>query len=271
LGATPSRFTLQTQRGCPFSCDFCAASRLLGPFREIPVERVRAELQTLAQLSPRPVIELADDNTFAGHRDYSALCNALADCGGHWFTESDWRIGQQPKLLAKLAASGCVQILIGIESLVFRYPGMGAKQAELARIMDAVEAIQAAGIAVNGCFILGADGETLASVDRLVEFLLNSPLAEVQLTLQTPFPGTELYSRLKREGRLLVEQGWSHYTLLDVCFRPDKLEVGALEYAFEEAVGAVYGRVATARREQIRRRVWQRNPSFGKSDRRQPS
>jgi radical SAM superfamily enzyme YgiQ (UPF0313 family) len=149
-------------------------------------------------------------------------------------------------------------VLVGIESLVFRYPGMGAKQAELDRIIDAVEAIQEAGVAVNGCFIVGADGETRASIDRLVEFILESPLADVQLTLQTPFPGTGLRRRLQRQGRLL-ERGWSHYTLLDVTCQPDLLSVEQLEQAFREAIAAVYSAPAAARRKAIRRRVWQRN------------
>jgi radical SAM superfamily enzyme YgiQ (UPF0313 family) len=259
LGGDPPRFTLQTQRGCPFACDFCAASRLLGPFREKPLAHIVAELATLSRISPRPVIELADDNTFAGKRDAGSLCDALAASGARWFTECDWRIGERPELLARLAASGCVQILIGIESLVFRYPGMGIKQAELARIMDALTAIQEAGVAVNGCFIVGADGETRASIDRLVQFVLDSPLAEVQLTLQTPFPGTELRRRLATAGRLLPDRGWSHYTLLDLTFQPDCLTVAELERGFQDAIREIYSAAPTLARNEIRRDVWRRN------------
>ncbi len=110
-------------------------------------------------------------------------------------------------MLAGLAASGCVQVLVGLESFVFRFPGMGAKQAELDRMMEAVCAIQESGVAVNGCFIVGADGETERSLDALTEFLLDSPLADIQVTLQTPFPGTEFHNRLRREGRLLDQHG----------------------------------------------------------------
>src|SRR5262249_39072712 len=152
------------------------------------------------RINPRPVIELADDNTFVGHRDAEALCEALAASGARWFTECDWRIGERPQLLAHLARAGCLQILLGIESLVFRYPGMGGKHAELARMMNAVAAIQDAGVAVNACFIIGAEGETDASIDRLVAFILDSQMAEVQLTLQTPFPGTALRKRLHQAG-----------------------------------------------------------------------
>src|SRR5207244_2151004 len=130
-------------------------------------------------------LELADDNTFAGTRDPAPLFEALAHARCRYFTEVDWRIGERPEVLAGLAPSGCVQVLVGIESLVFRHPGMGAKQAELTRMLDAVRAIQEAGVAVIGCFIVGAAGETRASLDRLTEFLLRSPFADVQLTLQT--------------------------------------------------------------------------------------
>ena len=108
---------------------------------------------------------------------------------------------------------------------------------------------------VNGCFIVGADGETRASLDRLARFILDSPLAEVQLTLQTPFPGTELRRRLAREGRLLPDRGWSHYTLFDVTYQPDAMTAADLQRGFREAVSAVFNRDATEHRSTIRRRI----------------
>jgi radical SAM superfamily enzyme YgiQ (UPF0313 family) len=112
-----SRFTVQTQRGCPFACEFCAASRLLGNFREKPAPLLRKELAALRDVVARPVVELADDNTFAGLRDKRELLAILADAKIRYFTESDWRIGERTDLLRDLAASGCVQVLVGVESL----------------------------------------------------------------------------------------------------------------------------------------------------------
>ncbi len=153
-----------------------------------------------------------------GRRAVRPLLVALAGSGVRYFTEVDWRIGERPDVLEGLAASGCVQVLVGLESLELRHGGMGAKGAPLARMIDAVEAIQAAGVAVVGCFIVGADGETEASLDRLGVFLESAPLADIQLTLQTPFPGTALHRRLRDEGRLIEDRGWSHYTLFDVTY-----------------------------------------------------
>ena len=255
LPETPARFTLQTQAGCPLACGFCGASRLLSRFAEKPVEQIREELAVIQRLMPRPLIELADDNTFAGSRDVNPLFDALQDAGARWFTEADWRIGERPEILQRLASSGCQQVLMGIESLVFRYPGMGEKQAELNRIMNAVDAIQNAGVAVNGCFIIGADGETAQSLESLTEFLLNCSLAEIQITLQTPFPGTRLYRQLQVEGRLLPERGWSAYTLFDVTYQPDCMTVEDLESGFRNVLRRVFSASATQRRNQIRRRI----------------
>jgi radical SAM superfamily enzyme YgiQ (UPF0313 family) len=260
LGAARPRLTIQTQRGCPLACEFCGASRLLGAFREKPVERIRAELASASALVHEPVLELADDNTFAGARDPGPLFEALAQVGARYFTEVDWRIGERPEVLRGLSASGCVQVLVGVESLVFRHPGMGPKQAELDRMLDAVIAIQKSGVAVIGCFIVGADGETAASLERLKELIQSSPFADVQLTLQTPFPGTPLYRRLHREGRLLAERDWPSYTLFDVTYQPDRLSVEELELGFRAVAREVFGPAATARRQAIRKETWQRHP-----------
>jgi radical SAM superfamily enzyme YgiQ (UPF0313 family) len=262
LGNHPPRFTLQTQTGCPLACDFCAASRMLGPFQEKPVASIERELASIRTIDPRPLVELADDNTLAGRRDPAELFAALQQANVRYFTEGDWRIGERPQVLAGLADSGCAQVLVGIESLAFRYPGMGQKHAGTSRIMAAIERIQDAGVPVNGCFIVGADGETRHSLDRLVRFILDSPLAEVQLTLQTPFPGTALHNRLQASGRLLPNRGWSYYTLFDVTYQPDALAVEDLEAGFEEAVTTVFAHSATARRSAIRRRILKSRRQF---------
>jgi hypothetical protein len=137
---------------------------------------------------------------------------------------------------------------------------MGPKQAPLARIMDSVCAIQEAGVVVLGCFVVGCDGETRQSIDRLAEYLLDCPLADVQITLQTPFPGTALRRRLERQGRLLPERGWSYYTLFDVTFQPDAMTVDELESAFRELVRRVYSQEGAGRRGTIRKNIWRKNP-----------
>jgi radical SAM superfamily enzyme YgiQ (UPF0313 family) len=252
------RFTIQTQRGCPLACEFCGASRLLGKFREKPAALVARDLAALARHTPHRFVELADDNTFAGGRDHGALLDALRTSGARWFTEGDWRIGSDPALVQALAAAGCVQILVGLEAIDHRHPGMGPKTATWEAMMAAVETIQAHGVAVIGCFLAGNDGETPATIDHLVATLLDSPLADVQLTLPTPFPGTPLRARLEADGRLLPDRDWSHHTLFDVCYQPDAMTVAELELGFRRALQRLFAPDAARKRARIRRTIWRR-------------
>lgn len=253
---TRPRYTMQATRGCPFACDFCAASRLLGPYRAKPAARVRAELDAIARWDPSLHIELADDNTFALGGPHDALLDELSRSGALWFTEADWRLGENPAVLDRLASSGCVQALIGLESFVFEHRGMGAKKAPLDRMMRAIEAIQRSGVAVIGCFIVGSDGESPESIERLRGFLRDDPCADVQVTLQTPFPGTALRRRLERSGRLRPDKDWSSYTLFDLTFVPDQMSPSDLEGAYADLLRATFDEPSTRRRRAMRRRIW---------------
>ena len=79
----------------------------------------------------------------------------------------------------------------------------GFKASRVERNLAAIEALQARGVTVNGCFVLGFDADGPEVFDAVLDFVDRSQLMEVQLTVLTPFPGTPLYDRLKREGRLL--------------------------------------------------------------------
>ncbi|MBX3359078.1 MAG: B12-binding domain-containing radical SAM protein [Phycisphaeraceae bacterium] len=252
------RFTLQTARGCPLACEFCGASRLLGPFREKPAACIERELDAIRSRVRRPVLELADDNTFAGRRDAGELLGVLERSGVRYFTEADWRIGERPEILDRLAASGCVQVLVGVESIVSRFVGLGAKAAPLPRVMEAVQRIQDHGVAVIACFVVGGAGEDLDSIGALAEFLAAAPFADVQLTLATPFPGTPMRHALERRGRLLGDRGWESYTLFDATFQPERLSVEQLESAFRSLVQTTFGPEPTKRRLGIRQSVWAR-------------
>ena len=125
-----------------------------------------------------------------------------------WFTETDISLAEDGELLALLRDSGCAQVLIGLESPTRKAldgleKSANWKAKQLDRYRAAIERIQSHGIAVNGCFILGLDGTDSTSFAEILDFAKTSNLYDVQVTLQTAFPGTPLYGRLRKEGRLL--------------------------------------------------------------------
>ena len=92
-----------------------------------------------------------------------------------------------------------------------------------------IEAIQSADISVNGCFILGPDGQGPEAFTAVADFVRDSSLAEVQITLLTPFPGTPLYRQLESEGGPFPQPFWD-------CFNSDYYD-----FSFQSgAAGAHY-------------------------------
>jgi radical SAM superfamily enzyme YgiQ (UPF0313 family) len=257
-----NRITVQTSRGCPHHCEFCASSILLTPrYKLKPVEKVLAEIRAIKRIWARPFIEFADDNTFVHPAHGKRLMRALIPERLRWFTETDVRVAQDEELLGLIRDAGCQQLLIGLESprpdsLHGVELHSNWKQRQCDRYLDAIEKIQSRGITVNGCFVLGLDADTPAVFDDVLRFVRASGLYEVQITFLTPFPGTPLYERLRREGRLLREGAWELCTLFDINVRPQQMSVDDLQRGFLRLVKTLYSAEETARRRnRFRRRL----------------
>lgn len=236
LGPRPrNRFMVQTQRGCPWRCEFCAGSILLTHHYKVkPAAKVAAEIREIKSLYDEPFIELADDNTFVDKRRSRELVEVLGSEGVPWFTESDVSVADDPELLKMMADAGCAEILIGFETpSAAGLDGIELrrnwKMGQLGGYREAVDRIQSAGIAVNACFVLGLDGDGPEIFEEVRLFVEDTQPFDVQLTVMTPFPGTPLHERLSRDGRLLEEDAWEKCTLFDVNIRPLQMTVDELE------------------------------------------
>ncbi|MGA2244078.1 MAG: radical SAM protein [Verrucomicrobiota bacterium] len=270
-----NRLTVQTSRGCPHRCDFCASSILLTSHYKLkPVDKVIAEIRAIKEIWPRPFIEFADDNSFVHHEHYQRLLAELARENVRWFTEADVRVAEDAELLARIRDAGCQQILIGFESPrrtslygVELKGNWKLRQQEFYRV--AIARIQSYGITVNGCFILGLDGDTRDVFDDVLAFVRDSGLYEVQVTFMTPFPGTPLYARLQQEGRILRERAWELCTLFDINFQPKNMSIAELQSGFLGLARQLYSAEETRqRRAQFKRRL-KSSPNFGRHSTRQ--
>jgi radical SAM superfamily enzyme YgiQ (UPF0313 family) len=237
-----NRLPVQTSRGCPHRCDFCASSILLTPRYTVkPVDKVIAEIHRIKERWPHPFVEFADDNSFILRPHYKRLLAALEPEGIHWFTETDVGVAEDETLLDLMRESGCRQVLIGLESPVAAgLDGIELRRNwKLGKLRDyeaAVHRIQSKGITVNGCFVLGLDGHTPEIFDQVYDFVARTGLYEVQITVLTPFPGTPLYQRLRGQGRILRDGAWDLCTLFDVNhvptgMTPDQLQQGLIDLA----------------------------------------
>ncbi len=229
VGRRYNRITVQTVRGCPLDCEFCGASKLYGPkYRRKPLSKVVGEIRRIKELwGDNAFFELADDNSFANRHWAREFLTAIQDLDLRWFTETDISIADDDDLLRLLAKSGCRQVLIGLESVT---PGTldgidraNWKLKRLNQYADSIKKIQSHGVTVNGCFIVGNDGDDKGVFETLRTFIEKSELLEAQVTILTPFPGTHLLRRLEAEGRLLYDRFWDKCTLFDLVFEPKQM------------------------------------------------
>lgn len=259
-----NRLTVQTTRGCPWRCEFCASSILLTRhFKTKPPERVASEIRAIKEIWARPFIEFADDNTFVDKAWSRRLMEHVGPERVRWFTETDVSVAEDAELLSMMHEAGCAEVLIGFESPdASGLEGIELRRNWKARQFDryerAVEAIQSHGIAVNACFVLGLDGDGPGVFEAVADFVERVAPFDVQITVQTPLPGTPLYDRFLLEGRLLYPREWARSTLFDVNFRPAKMTVEQLERGLIELGTRLYGEDATRRRREAFLAQWRR-------------
>ncbi len=246
-----NRLTVQTSRGCPHHCEFCASSVLLSNrYKQKPVGKVLAEIDKILEVWPHPFIEFADDNSMINRTYWRELLPELKKRNIRWFTETDIAIGQYEDVLELMREAGCAEVLIGLESPMSQdLDGLELhsnwKKRQWPRYRDSIRAIQSHGIAVNGCFVLGLDTHGPDIFDAVFEFARDCELFDVQITIQTPFPGTPLRERLNREGRLLDTDGWKKCTLFDITYQPKQFTVDELARGFRELGVRLYSEEMT--------------------------
>jgi radical SAM superfamily enzyme YgiQ (UPF0313 family) len=260
-GRDYNRVTVQTSRGCPRDCEFCASSpRITSRFNQKPVPLVIDEIREARRHFKAPFFEFADDNTFLNKTWGREFLTELRREEIRWFTETDASVADDPVLCGLLAESGCRQVLIGMESpRSGDLEGMDPVHWKRSRAPDCrrvINTLQSRGVSVNGCFILGLDAQTPDIFPALRDFVRSSGLAEVQITVLTPFPGTALYDRLHREGRLLQDRYWDACTLFDVCHRPSCMTVEELEAGLRWLFTELYSQPES----DARRRNFARHP-----------
>ncbi len=239
-----NRITLQTTRGCPIDCTFCAASRLISKYKIKPIEKIRQELETIVSLWSKPFIELADDNTFYDKKWGRELAKLFSEFQIRWFTETDISIADDEFLLESLAKSGCAQVLVGLESSTSKslkeLDARSWKYKQYETYLTKIDKIQSFGISVNGCFILGFDSDDSKIFEETAEFVSSSNLAEVQITMLTPFPGTKLYQDLDSADRLIEKVFWDKCTLFDATFHPNLMSIDELSSGFRWLMKKLY-------------------------------
>ena len=222
--------TVQTTRGCPFNCDFCSVTDFFGhTYRCRPLDEVIAEIETL-NLN-RPMV-FVDDNIIGRPKYALELFNRIKDYNVRWGSQCSINLAKQPELMKAAKDSGCVAMFIGIESISqenLKDVHKGVNNTE--KYYEAINRIHDHGIAINAGMILGMDHDDESVFERTLEFLEKMRIEYATFHILTPVPGTVLYDKMEKEGRI-IDRDWSKYNGGYTVFRPKLMSPEALEQGY---------------------------------------
>jgi radical SAM superfamily enzyme YgiQ (UPF0313 family) len=252
---------LEFARGCRYRCEFCAVQsfhKATQTHRD--VGRVIAELQAVRR--PGQLVFFIDDNLASDLEAAKDLMRALIPLRVRWVSQASIDVAFDDEALDLMRRSGCQGVLVGFESLNATtlkqmHKGFntlnGGPPAALARF-------RAHGLRVYGTFVFGYDHDDAATFEHTIEFAQEEGLFISAFNHITPFPGTPLYERLAREGRLLMDPWWldDRYRYGQVPFQPARMSPDELAARCLEARRLFYGWPSIFRR--LKRRVNLRDP-----------
>ncbi len=205
---------LQYSRGCPFNCDFCNVTALLGHRpRTKTGQQIIAELDAIYRLGWRGAVFFVDDNLIGNKRALRTdLLPALIDwrkdkVGIVFNTEASINLADDEELMQQMVLAGFNTVFIGIETPDEDSLAECSKKQNLKRnLVEDVKRMQRAGLEVQAGFIVGFDSDTASIFQRQIDFIQKSGIVTAMVGLLQAPPGTQLYARLKREGRLLLDR-----------------------------------------------------------------
>lgn len=219
---------VQTSRGCPFACDFCAVTAMFGhEYRSRPIENVMAEIETL----DNKYVFFYDDNIVGNSRYSKELFKALAKHNKRWIGQASTTVIKDPELLDLMEKSGCKGLFIGFESLSEENLKKSLKKHnDPKQFKDVAKKLHDHGIAISGAFVFGLDDDDKSVFERTLEFAMDLELDTAQFNWLTPYPGTPIYERLKSENRLINNEWWlTGSGLGEVVFHPKLMSANELK------------------------------------------
>lgn len=237
--------TVEAIRGCCHTCTFCAYPAAFGRcVYKRPVKEVAAEIEALnTKHVVFPDVNLVTDREYA-----IELFTELIPLKIIWLGLVTSSIGIDEELMTLFRKSGCRGLLIGFESITQesqKYIHKGVNKVD--SYVELMKRLHDNGILVQGCFAFGGDEEDESVFERTVEMVIKAKIDLPRYSILTPFPKTEYYERLNKEGRI-TERNWAMYDVEHCVFEPKQMTKEQLEAGTDMAWRATYAASAVLKR-----------------------
>lgn len=238
---------VQVSRGCPFACNFCEITSLLGhKVRMKHPDQIIKELETLYNVKWRGSVLIVDDN-FIGNK--KEVKNNLLPVMKEWMlkhkfpfvfnTETSINLADDDELMALMVETGFNSTFIGIETPEEKtLYDCNKVQNNNRDLLESVKKIQKAGLQVSGGFIVGFDSDTPSVFQRQIDFIQKSGIVSAMVGLLNAPKNTRLYEQLKEENRLTTEATGNN-TDLSMNFVP-KMNYNELLEGYKKIIHNIY-------------------------------
>jgi radical SAM superfamily enzyme YgiQ (UPF0313 family) len=238
---------VEATRGCPYHCEFCPETNIPGGglFYKRPIAEVITEIKNLPQKTimfydPSLTIDPPYTKELFKHMiglDKKFFCNGNVDVLAH-----------DIELVRLSKQAGCVAWLIGFESICQdTLDDVGKKTNTIDDYATAVKNIHTNHMAVIGDFIFGFDTDTKEVFEKTLRVIQDLEIDVADFSILTPFPGTPLYQKLDKEGRILTKD-WRLYNMGHVVFTPKRLTPLELTEGVRRVYTEFYGVPYTLKR-----------------------
>lgn len=223
---------VQATRGCPFTCDYCSITAFFEQkYRKRPVDQVIRDVRAAKKAGTR-YVAFIDDNIGVDWNYATELWEALIPEKVIWMSQCSLHIAEKPEMLKLARRSGCRLLSFGIESV--NPESLKAHDKEWnrpGRYAEAVGRIRDAGIDVSTEMIIGMDGDDATVFERTYRFIMDNRISVPRVHILTPVPGTPVFDRMRREGRMLSDE-FGRFSGGQVIFQPAHLEPDELQAGY---------------------------------------
>src|SRR5262245_27065056 len=231
--------SIVVSRGCPYVCEFCYKEAFFKGGRSYYTQTVDAALAEIDRLPGRHLYFL-DDHLFGNSHFAAALFDGMRGMGRLWQAAGTVNSVLQPNLLEKAARWWLRSLFVGFETTNISNLREQRKMQNLHHSYgDAVRRLHGLGVMVNSSFVFGMDGDDETVFNRTVEWAITEGIETATFHILTPYPGTALYERMQREGRVL-HHNWDLYDTRHTVFQPKLMTPSRLEAGYWAAYKDFY-------------------------------
>jgi len=253
---------VQAGRGCPNSCSFCSVACLYqGVYLRRPLADVLRDIRHVRDLGFKRFL-LLDDNILSDREYMLELCGEIRKLGMEWLSQCSIQLGDDPELLAAVAASGCIALSFGLESITpASLAAMDKAWANPSDYPRLLGKIRAAGIDLSTEMVVGGEGDTLATIRQTADFVADNKIVVPRFYILTPIPGTVYHREMQAQQRLVNEDIYS-YDGAQAVHQPKLMSPEELTQAYWELYNRVFSYPSIIWRTLLRREFWRRPAKY---------